>query len=88
MRYVGMLSNGSKTAGFIDVNGHVYTVYPGNYTIRVARDGTITGVDRNGEIARGVYHVKTPSGEWRTLPKHTDIKDLVVKYGGDNYQET
>ena len=31
MRYVGMLSNGSKTAGFIDVNGHVYTVYPGNY---------------------------------------------------------
>ena len=31
MRYVGMLSNGSKTVGFIDVNGHVYTVYPGNY---------------------------------------------------------
>ena len=26
-----MLSNGSKTVGFIDVNGHVYTVYPGNY---------------------------------------------------------
>lgn len=62
--------------------------YSRHFAIRVARDGTITGVDRNGEIARGVYHVKTPSGEWRTLPKHTDIKDLVVKYGGDNYQET
>lgn len=31
MRYVGSLKNGNKTSGFIDVNGHVYTVYPGNY---------------------------------------------------------
>ena len=71
-----------------------WTLIPGVDAVAVlldlsqTRDGTITGVDRNGEIPRGVYHVKTPSGEWRTLPKHTDIKDLVVKYGGDNYQET
>ena len=31
MRYVGMLKNSSQTSGFIDINGHVYTVKPGNY---------------------------------------------------------
>ena len=31
MRYVGILRGNNKTSGFIDVNGHVYTVMPGNY---------------------------------------------------------
>ena len=31
MRFVGRLQNGSRVSGFIEANGHVYTVYPGNH---------------------------------------------------------
>lgn len=61
------------------------------FPIRVERDGTIRSVDKEGhskgEISRGVYHVKNANGEWRTLPKHQDLKELVKEYGGDDYQE-
>lgn len=54
-------------------------------------DGTIRSVDRDGktkgEIALGVYHVKNADGEWRTLPKHQDLKALTREYGGDDYQD-
>jgi len=31
MAFVGTLQSGGKVSGFIKVNDHVYTVYPGNY---------------------------------------------------------
>lgn len=31
LRYVGILKSGNKTSGFVDVDGHVYTVSVGNY---------------------------------------------------------
>ncbi len=31
MTFVGTLQSGGKVSGFIKVNDHVYTVYPGNY---------------------------------------------------------
>lgn len=31
LRYVGSLNNGRKISGFIEVDNHVYTVYPGNH---------------------------------------------------------
>lgn len=40
-----------------------------------------------GGIALGVYHVKNVDGEWRTLPKHQDLKALVAEYGANDYQE-
>lgn len=65
--------------------------YSKHFPIRVMRDGTIRSVDRDGktkgEIALGVYHVKNADGEWRTLPKHQDLKALVAEYGGDDYQD-
>ena len=52
---------------------------------------TIRSVDRDGktkgEIALGVYHVKNADGEWKTLPKHQDLKALTREYGGDDYQD-
>lgn len=32
-------------------------------------------------------HVPLVHGEWRTLPKHQDLKALVAEYGGDDYQD-
>lgn len=65
--------------------------YSKHFPIRIERDGTIRSVDKEGrskgEISLGVYHVKNADGEWRTLPKHQDIKKLVKEYGGDDYQE-
>ena len=65
--------------------------YSKHYPIRVERDGTIRSVDKEGrskgEISRGVYHVKNADGEWRTLLKYKDLKELVKEYGGDDYQE-
>jgi len=40
-----------------------------------------------GRIELGVYHVKNADGEWRTLPKHQDLKALTGEYGGDDYQD-
>ena len=65
--------------------------YSKHFPIRIMRDGTIRSVDRDGktkgEIALGVYHVKNADGEWRTLPKHKDLKALTREYGGDDYQD-
>lgn len=65
--------------------------YSKHFPIRIERDGTIRSVDKEGrskgEISPGVYHVKNADGEWRTLPKHQDLKALVAEYGGDDYQD-
>lgn len=65
--------------------------YSKHFPIRVMRDGTIRSVDRDGtsrgEISLGVYHVKNADGEWRTVPKHEDLKKLVKEYGGDDCQD-
>lgn len=65
--------------------------YSKHFPIRIERDGTIRSVDKEGrskgEISLGVYHVKNADGEWRTLPKHQDLKALVAEYGGDDYQD-
>lgn len=65
--------------------------YSKHFPIRIERDGTIRSVDKvgrsKGEISLGVYHVKNADGEWRTLPKHQDLKALVAEYGGDDYQD-
>ncbi|UOO76760.1 pilus assembly protein PilP [Neisseria sp. Dent CA1/247] len=31
LKYVGSLTKGKQTSGYIEANGHVYTVLPGNY---------------------------------------------------------
>lgn len=65
--------------------------YSKHFPIRVMRDGTIRSVDRDGktkgEIPLGVYHVKNADGEWRTVPMHQDLKELVNEYGGDDCQD-
>lgn len=77
----------------VELNNGVIGIaeYSKHFPIRIERDGTIRSVDKEGrskgEISLGVYHVKNADGEWRTLPKHQDIKKLVKEYGGDDYQE-
>ncbi len=60
------------------------------FPVQIEHDG-VWALDENGKpkgrIELGVYHVKNADGEWRTLPKHQDLKALTREYGGDDYQD-
>ena len=48
-------------------------------------------LDENGKpgerLDLGVYHVKDADGEWSTLPKHSDLREVVRKYGGGGHHK-
>lgn len=60
------------------------------FPVQIERDG-VRALDENGKPGKrlnlGVYHVKDADGEWSTLPKHSDLRDLVKKYGGDDHHK-
>ena len=60
------------------------------FPVQIERDG-IRVLDENGKpgerLALGVYHVKDAKGEWSTLPKHSDLREVVKKYGGDDHHK-
>ena len=75
----------------LDVNAKYEDAAKSLRRLQIQPVGAIRSVDRDGktkgEIALGVYHVKNADGEWRTLPKHQDLKALVAEYGADDYQD-
>lgn len=64
--------------------------YSKYFPVQIEQDG-VRVLDENGKpgerLDLGVYHVKNADGEWSTLPKHSDLRDLVKKYGGDDYHK-
>ena len=60
------------------------------FPVQIERDG-IRVLDENGKPGErpdlGVYHVKDAEGEWSTLPKHSDLREVVKKYGGDDHHK-
>jgi hypothetical protein len=60
------------------------------FPVQIEWDG-IRVLDENGKpgerLNLGVYHVKDAEGEWSTLPKHSDLREVVKKYGGDDYHK-
>lgn len=64
--------------------------YSKHFPVQIERDG-IRVLDENGKpgerLDLGVYHVKNADGEWSTLPKHSDLREVVKKYGGDDHHK-
>ena len=64
--------------------------YSKHFPVQIEHDG-IRVLDENGKpgerLDLGVYHVKDADGEWSTLPKHSDLREVVRKYGGDDYHK-
>ena len=60
------------------------------FPVQIELDG-IRVLDENGKpgerLDLGVYHVKDADGEWSTLPKHSDLREVVKKYGGDDHHK-
>lgn len=60
------------------------------FPVQIEWDG-IRVLDENGKpgerLNLGVYHVKDADGEWSTLPKHSDLREVVKKYGGDGHHK-
>ena len=64
--------------------------YSKHFPVQIEHDG-VRVIDENGKpgerLNLGVYHVKDADGEWSTLPKHSDLREVVKKYGGDDYHK-
>lgn len=64
--------------------------YSKHFPVQIERDGVCV-LDENGKpgerLNLGVYHVKDADGEWSTLPKHSDLREVTKKYGGDDYHK-
>lgn len=64
--------------------------YSKHFPVQIEHDG-IRVLDENGKpgerLNLGVYHVKDADGEWSTLPKHSDLREVVRKYGGDDHHK-
>lgn len=64
--------------------------YSKHFPVQIERDGVLV-LDENGKpgerLNLGVYHVKDADGEWSTLPKHSDLREVVRKYGGDDHHK-
>lgn len=64
--------------------------YSKHFPVQIERDG-VRVLDENGKpgerLNLGVYHVKDADGEWSTLPKHSDLREVVKKYGGDDHHK-
>lgn len=64
--------------------------YSKHFPVQIEHDG-IRVLDENGKpgerLDLGVYHVKDADGEWSTLPKHSDLREVVRKYGGDDHHK-
>lgn len=69
---------------------HDVVEYSKCFPVQIEWDG-IRVLDENGKpgerLNLGVYHVKDAEGEWNTLPKHSDLREVVKKYGGDDYHK-
>lgn len=64
--------------------------YSKHFPVQLEHDG-VRVLDENGKpgerLDLGTYHVKGADGEWSTLPKHSDLREVVKKYGGDDHHK-
>lgn len=64
--------------------------YSKHFPVQIEHD-EVRVLDENGKpgerLNLGVYHVKDADGEWSTLPKHSDLREVVRKYGGDDHHK-